>query len=90
MATVSEGEDGTGARQHRGLLTIDPPLDLTELLRRCLGNQELRSRIVASFVERLPTLVEELERAVSENRLADAAVQRTASRARPPIFRRRG
>ena len=73
--TVSEGEDGTGARQHRGLLTIDPPLDLTELLRRCLGNQELRSRIVASFVERLPTLVEELERAVSENRLADAAAQ---------------
>jgi HPt (histidine-containing phosphotransfer) domain-containing protein len=48
---------------------------LASLLRRCLGNQELVNRIIGNFADQLPLSAQELESAVRQNRLSDAAAQ---------------
>ena len=52
-----------------------PAFDFAELSERCLGNRELVERLVPKFVERLPAIARELDEAVRQGRLREAAVQ---------------
>jgi Amt family ammonium transporter len=52
-----------------------PAFDFAELSERCLGNRELVERLVPKFVERLPAIARELDDAVRQGRLHEAAVQ---------------
>ncbi len=52
-----------------------PAFDFAELSERCLGNRELVERLVPKFVERLPAIARELDEAVRQGRLQEAAVQ---------------
>ncbi len=51
------------------------PLDMAALLRRCLGNSDLVARIINNFADQLPVSAQQLEAAVRENRLHEAAAQ---------------
>jgi Amt family ammonium transporter len=71
----SDGEAFTREEPRSSLADRDPPLDLASLLRRCLGNHDLVNRIIGNFADQLPQSAQELEIAVRQNRLSDAAAQ---------------